>query len=108
MKYCSNCGKEILEKAVICPYCGCMVAENEISGGRVSNQIIGENKASTALILSIIGLFVLGFLGIIGIVMANDSKNYTSGVMCSKARAAFIIGIIDVVGWAFLLMGAFR
>ena len=22
MKRCSNCGKEILEKAVCCPYCG--------------------------------------------------------------------------------------
>ena len=22
MKKCSNCGKEILEKAVCCPYCG--------------------------------------------------------------------------------------
>ena len=25
-KYCSRCGKEILEEAVICPHCGCQVA----------------------------------------------------------------------------------
>lgn len=23
MKYCSKCGKEILDEAVICPHCGC-------------------------------------------------------------------------------------
>lgn len=25
MKYCSYCGKEIMEDAVICPHCGCQV-----------------------------------------------------------------------------------
>lgn len=25
MKYCSKCGKEIMEEAVICPECGCAV-----------------------------------------------------------------------------------
>ena len=23
MKYCSKCGKEIMDKAVVCPGCGC-------------------------------------------------------------------------------------
>ena len=23
MKYCSHCGKEIMDEAVVCPYCGC-------------------------------------------------------------------------------------
>ena len=27
MKYCSKCGKEIFEEAVICPHCGCAVAK---------------------------------------------------------------------------------
>lgn len=25
MKYCSHCGKEILDEAVICPHCGCAI-----------------------------------------------------------------------------------
>lgn len=25
MKYCSHCGKELLDEAVICPHCGCQV-----------------------------------------------------------------------------------
>lgn len=26
MKYCSHCGQEIMDEAVICPHCGCAVA----------------------------------------------------------------------------------
>lgn len=26
MKYCTHCGKEIMDDAVICPHCGCAVA----------------------------------------------------------------------------------
>ena len=29
MKYCSNCGKEILDDAVICPMCGSMQEKTE-------------------------------------------------------------------------------
>ena len=25
MKYCSQCGKELVDKAVVCPSCGCAV-----------------------------------------------------------------------------------
>lgn len=28
MKYCSHCGKEIVDEAVMCPYCGCAVESN--------------------------------------------------------------------------------
>lgn len=26
-KYCSTCGKEVHENAIVCPYCGCAVAK---------------------------------------------------------------------------------
>lgn len=28
MKYCSHCGKELLDEAVVCPSCGCKVASS--------------------------------------------------------------------------------
>lgn len=104
MKYCTKCGKELMDEAVICPNCGCAVAGINVNNGMASNQQIGESKASTAFMLSVIGLFVCGFLGIIGIAKANESKNYTGGEFCPKAKKAFVIGIIDVVGWALILM----
>lgn len=45
-KYCSICGKEIHENAVICPYCGCQV---------VGSSLQTNDKAS-------IGLNILSFL----------------------------------------------
>lgn len=30
MKYCSKCGKELLDEAVICPGCGCYVEEKQL------------------------------------------------------------------------------
>lgn len=31
MKYCSHCGKEIMNEAVICPHCGCSVPAESIN-----------------------------------------------------------------------------
>ena len=32
MKYCSHCGNELLDEAVICPSCGCKVASTKTDG----------------------------------------------------------------------------
>ena len=49
MKYCRECGKEINEKAVVCPNCGC----------RVSNSIATDKSKWVALLL----WFFLGGFG---------------------------------------------
>ncbi len=36
MKYCTKCGNELMDEAVICPKCGCMVEGANITG--VPNQ----------------------------------------------------------------------
>lgn len=45
MKYCTKCGKEIMEEAVICPSCGCKVesakAENKpVSGLGIAAKVL--------------------------------------------------------------------
>ena len=42
MKYCSKCGKELLDEAVICPNCGCPIEDKTIK------EFIDENKRTTA------------------------------------------------------------
>ena len=37
MKYCSHCGTEVLDEAVVCPSCGCKVAST------TSNAILDED-----------------------------------------------------------------
>lgn len=31
MKYCSKCGKEIVDEAIVCPGCGCAVVKTEVN-----------------------------------------------------------------------------
>jgi hypothetical protein len=47
MKYCSKCGKEISEEAVICPGCGCPTDLYK-SNVSTSNKTSGESGLTTA------------------------------------------------------------
>lgn len=49
MKYCSKCGNQLFDEAVICPKCGCPVTEVKVSA-------ISNIKDKKRLILSIVGL----------------------------------------------------
>lgn len=63
MKYCSKCGNELLDEAVICPKCGCAV-ETASSTTSSANQLLKVNKQgkiTTAIILIIIA-FVLSLV----------------------------------------------
>ena len=57
MKFCQKCGKEIVDEAVICPGCGCAVAEEK------KNEIHGnDGLAIAAKIFLIIGCVAQGWL----------------------------------------------
>ena len=55
MRYCSKCGSEVLEEAVVCVNCGCKIQEN-------SNKH-NNGLDITALVLAVIG-FLTGWIGI--------------------------------------------
>ena len=60
MKYCSHCGKELLDEAVICPGCGCKAPSNSSEGSSLSDD---DKKVLTLIIkiLMIIGCVVTGW-----------------------------------------------
>ena len=63
LKYCSKCGNELLDEAVICPKCGCAV-EAVPSMTSSANQLLKvskQGKITTAMILIIIA-FVLSLV----------------------------------------------
>lgn len=39
MKYCNNCGKEVLDNAIICPFCGCAVASKNVEVDKPSTGL---------------------------------------------------------------------
>lgn len=60
--YCSVCGKEIREGAVICPGCGCMV--NQKSTAQTKNP--SQKQASASVILGIIGIVFAWLFALVG------------------------------------------
>ena len=63
--YCSVCGKEILDEAVICPGCGCMV-KNADAKKAVSTLAENEKKTQVSLILGIVGIVFAWLFALVG------------------------------------------
>ena len=61
MKYCSQCGKELVDEAVVCPNCGCAVQAP-------ANQ--QEDKPSTGLNILAFLFPVIGLILFAGIVIS--------------------------------------
>ena len=94
MKFCSHCGKELLDDVVICPSCGCWTKpKNEDAG------LSKESKADNYSPLSIVG-FVLPLIGvallglILSIVANNEAKRTGSAKSQSLSKAGIIISAV--------------
>lgn len=100
MKFCSKCGKEIMDEAVICPSCGCSV------NARTETAKVTEvpKQAKTASLLGILSILLLAPLGIPAIILANKSKEKTGGVMCKQAKTGLVLGIIGLCLWGISLL----
>lgn len=73
MKFCSKCGKEIMEEAVVCPGCGCAV-ENEVKLKEVSY----DDCVKGALTTNIIAAIVLA----VGVFCALFVNVWVGGILC--------------------------
>ena len=87
MKYCSKCGKEIMDKAVICPGCGC-AQENNVPGNSVPqikealSDIQKEVWNNSG--WSLLGFFIL----IVGLILYLAYKNSANNFLVLKCRAS--------------------
>lgn len=88
MKYCSHCGKEILDEAVICPHCGCMVGNPQYT----YNQTPEADIPSTG--LNVLSLFFPLVGLILYIVYADKAPKKAKAI----GKFALIGVAIEVVG----------
>lgn len=104
LKFCTYCGKEIADQAVICLHCGCKTSTvaNPAFSQPIAQpqQILVEEEEShlavSAKICGIISFFIGWFvLGITAIVLAVMSKDDTNGEMCASAKVGFVCGIVS-------------
>jgi putative exporter of polyketide antibiotics len=68
-----------------------------------------QSQATTALVLSILGLLCCGILGVVGLVLANNEKQGIAAgrrdpVNQGMAQAAFVIGIVAIALWVIGLI----
>ncbi len=94
MKYCSHCGKEIMDEAIICVNCGCSVANN-------TTQIDPNDKPST-------GFLVLGlFFPLIGLILylVYNSKSPKKAKSAGKgALIGFIVSVaLSVISYIIII-----
>ena len=65
MKYCSQCGAELLDQAVVCPKCGCPVN----GAGLVQPQPVQQKRANALDVFSVFAMIsgiIMLILGIVG------------------------------------------
>ncbi len=79
MKYCTKCGKELVDEAVVCVHCGCNVA----NGGKA----VDANDAPST------GFAILGFLiPLVGLILYLVNKD-TAPKKAKSAGKGAIIGV---------------
>lgn len=121
MKYCSKCGKELMDEALICPGCGCPTSlyyQQQQQQNQQSYEQPAQNtvQATTNIycILSLIFAFIMPILGIIfgaiGVkqVKENDKEK---GEQLGKAGlgisiAFLVLGILIMI-LVFVLVAIF-
>lgn len=82
MKFCSHCGKEIMDEAVICVNCGCSVSGGNTGGNTI---VTNPNDAPDT------GFFVLGLLiPLIGLILYLVNKDKSPQKAKSAGKGALI------------------
>lgn len=112
MKYCTHCGKELLDEAIVCPGCGCSVqydgdntakndARDSYASSETQTQYTQHNSVpdtySTMSILGLVFSFIGALIGlIISILAFKEAKRTGSQKSKSMATAGIIISSIEV------------
>lgn len=87
MKYCSHCGKEVLDEAVVCPNCGCSVS------------------ASHEADIPSTGLNIISFLiPLVGLILYLVNKDKTPIKAAAIGKWALIGFVVSIVGNMLLFM----
>lgn len=94
MKYCSHCGAELVDDAVVCPKCGCAVdgTQSPVQNTKTNQSV------STLSIVGLVFAFLWPLIGlIISIIAKNNAKSIDDTKSYSYAKTGMIISIVLLV-----------
>ncbi len=84
MKFCTHCGKQLMDEAVICTGCGCSVETKSTTVGQTTSS--EQDKAN-------VGLLILSILlPLVGIILWPVKHKETP-------KAAMTYGIVAICAW---------
>ena len=86
--FCSKCGKEIYDEAVVCPFCGCSTGKNVVS----SNVLYNEDNVSGGLVFATILIPLVGI--IMGIVNLCRKKTVSGATYLITGIIVWIIYMV--------------
>lgn len=98
MKFCTHCGNELMDEAVICPKCGCQ-AENYNVNNRNGSQSSSGESLSTLAIIGFVFAFVQSIVGLICSIIAyknavaEGNEKSKSFAKCGIIISAVFIGL---------------
>jgi uncharacterized membrane protein YvbJ len=88
MKYCTHCGAELVDKAVVCTKCGCAVG--------ATGQIVGGiSKIEPKLLVGIVAL-VLGIVGLAYSLKTILSNTQMNQVILTISLLVAFVGVISL------------
>lgn len=93
MKYCSNCGKEISDNAIICVHCGCAVSKAAVVEAQVKRfNVLGL----VGFIISVVSFFVTlyGITPILGIIFSAVAMKQANNPSSPKGKGFAIAGLV--------------
>ena len=106
--YCENCGKEINENAVVCPYCGTATKKLTETEKKLPVNGIGIAGFVVSLLSLWLGVYfcIASIVGVAlsAVAMATRSKHSLNGL----AIAGLVISIVSLVIWGliWIIVGA--
>jgi hypothetical protein len=115
MKYCTKCGRELFDEAVLCPGCGCTIGVNPVSpvvsrdplllklSERLKiNGIIWIIIAVIQIMIGVLGAWFTLLVGVLNIVSAVKDLNYSKTVLENPTG---IIGTFEPVTSPIITLG---
>ncbi len=95
MKYCSKCGKEINDDAVICTNCGCRV-DNKATGG---SGPVGQLKTNRSLLKFILlSIITFGIYGLVVMSAVSTDINTIAGRYDGKKTMHYCL-VVFIFSW---------
>lgn len=101
MKYCSHCGNEVVDDAVVCPKCGCKIESRDDSSEPESNVLTTVAKVFMILgCVSMASFFLIPLIWCIPMTVhyfnavKNGEKLTTGFKVCALLFVSLVAGIV--------------